>query len=273
MAFLNIAPTGTVLPFVGINAPEGWLLCDGTPKLRTTYADLFSRISIPITVSSTNGSTTLNTGAVNPATLGIAAGMPISGTGIQAGTTVSSTTATTIVLSLAATATNASIVVTVCPYGVGDGSTTFNLPDLRGVYPRGSGTNGTSNYGGATGHTPAGGALANKGRQRTAANNLANAASALSTTVGNTDLSHGHTINSPYGRLWNDYGSAGGTTARKVPPSVGNYINASNEFYVDTGGLTVHAHTVTGTAAAQSISSTDTETTPAFLALNYIIKL
>ena len=205
MAFLNIAPTGTVLPFAGSTAPEGWAICNGAAINRTNYAALFAVV----------------------------------------GTT----------------------------YGTGDGSITFNLPDMQGVFPRGSGTNNTTNYGGATGHTPAGGALANKGRQRTAPNNLANAASALSTTVGNTDLSHGHTINSPYGRLWNDYGSAGGTTARKVPPSVGNYINASNEFYVDTGGLTVHAHTVTGTAAAQSISSTDTETTPAFLALNYIIKL
>ena len=27
-------------------------------------------------------------------------------------------------------------------YGVGDGSTTFNLPDLRGIFPRGAGTSG-----------------------------------------------------------------------------------------------------------------------------------
>jgi microcystin-dependent protein len=56
--------SGTVLPFAGSSAPDGWLLCHGQAVSRTTYAVLFAVI----------------------------------------GTT----------------------------YGTGDGSTTFNLPDLRG---------------------------------------------------------------------------------------------------------------------------------------------
>ena len=32
-------------------------------------------------------------------------------------------------------------------FGVGDGSTTFNVPDLRGIFPRGAGTNGTLQQG------------------------------------------------------------------------------------------------------------------------------
>lgn len=56
--------TGTVLPFAGEAAPNGWLLCYGQAISRTTYSTLFGII----------------------------------------GTT----------------------------YGTGDGSTTFNLPDLRG---------------------------------------------------------------------------------------------------------------------------------------------
>lgn len=56
--------TGTVLPFAGSTAPDGWLLCYGQAVSRTTYAVLFAVI----------------------------------------GTT----------------------------YGIGDGSTTFNVPDLRG---------------------------------------------------------------------------------------------------------------------------------------------
>ena len=60
----NLIPTGTVSAFAGSAAPAGYLLCDGSPVNRTTYATLF--------------------GVINET------------------------------------------------YGVGDGSTTFNLPDLRG---------------------------------------------------------------------------------------------------------------------------------------------
>lgn len=61
---LTTVPTGTVSAFAGSAAPAGYLLCDGSPVNRTTYATLF--------------------GVINET------------------------------------------------YGVGDGSTTFNLPDLRG---------------------------------------------------------------------------------------------------------------------------------------------
>lgn len=38
------APTGSVLAYAGENAPEGWILCDGTALNRTDYADLFDVI-------------------------------------------------------------------------------------------------------------------------------------------------------------------------------------------------------------------------------------
>jgi microcystin-dependent protein len=62
-------PSGTVVPFAGATAPEGWVLCNGTTLSRSTYAALFAAI----------------------------------------GTS----------------------------WGNGDGSTTFNLPDLRGSFLRG----------------------------------------------------------------------------------------------------------------------------------------
>lgn len=37
-------PPGLIQPFGGGNIPFGWLLCDGTPISRTTYALLFSAI-------------------------------------------------------------------------------------------------------------------------------------------------------------------------------------------------------------------------------------
>jgi len=203
MAFLNIAPTGTVLPFAGSTAPEGWLICQATAVSRTTYAALFAVI----------------------------------------GTT----------------------------YGTGDGSTTFNLPDMRGVFPRGSGTNGTGNYGGATGHTPAGGSLANKGRQLTRNNGLT--ATAGTTTVsgntGNVSNDHSHYAGQLSGQV-----SPGAITS---PGSGWNCVNSgTRDSSHTTSGITsnhVHGWSGTTSAAAISIGAGDTETTPAFLALNYIIKL
>lgn len=66
-------PVGTVVPFAGATAPDGWLLADGSAVSRTTYAALFAVIC-------------------------------------PGGT---------------------------CKYGNGDGSTTFNLPNLTGRVPAG----------------------------------------------------------------------------------------------------------------------------------------
>jgi hypothetical protein len=74
-----LCPPGTVVAYMGTNAPPGWLLCDGSLVSRTQYAALFSVIG---TAS-----------------------------------------------------------------GSGDGSTTFNLPDLRGMFLRGAnGSQGSTNY-------------------------------------------------------------------------------------------------------------------------------
>jgi microcystin-dependent protein len=220
MAFLAIAPTGTVLPFAGTTAPDGWLLCDGTEKSRATYAKLFAVIADT--------------------------------------------------------------------YGVGDGSTTFNVPDMRGVFPRGSGTNGTSNYGGVTGHTPEGGSLAAKGGQKTAKNGLSSTASSETTSVsgnknqlnnstGNQSASHSHYAAQLSGQV-----SPG---AIALAGSGWNCVNTSarDSSHTTSSQTANHAHSFsyTGTfsaagttpAATVTVASADSETTPASLSLNYIIKL
>lgn len=68
---INGVPAGSVLPFAGSTAPDGFLLCDGAAVSRATYSQLYS-------------------------VLGVA-------------------------------------------YGAGDGSTTFNLPDIRGRVAVGAG--------------------------------------------------------------------------------------------------------------------------------------
>ena len=70
---LSIIPSGSVIPFAGVNVPQGYLLCDGSEVSRTDYSYLFNVI----------------------------------------GTT----------------------------YGEGDGSTTFNLPNLKDKFIEGAGTN------------------------------------------------------------------------------------------------------------------------------------
>ncbi len=75
-----VMPVGTMLPYAGSTAPEGWLLCDGSAVSRITYSDLFKAIGTA--------------------------------------------------------------------WGNGNGSSTFNIPDARGKFPRGvddSPTQGTSN--------------------------------------------------------------------------------------------------------------------------------
>lgn len=227
MAFLAIAPTGTVLPFAGTTAPEGWVLCDSGEYLKTSsaYAKLFAVVGTAF--GETNGSG-------------------------------------------------------------GVGTTHFRVPDMRGVFPRGQGTNGTANYGGVTGHTPVGGALAAKNGQKTAKNGLSNATSSLSALGLNTSSVSGSATGGgvdhthPFGRMGNVSSS---WDAWVVNDSAANRVHAIRLLVSDnTSGSTAfsHTHGLSATAAAQSLASStvaaqtisgDTETTPASLALNYIIKL
>lgn len=87
------------------------------------------------TVTLTN---TVNTfTVVSAANYGI--GMAVTGTGIPANTVISNIVGTTITISHAATVSAASR-LTFFGVGNGDGSTTFNLPDMRGYVAAGAGT-------------------------------------------------------------------------------------------------------------------------------------
>lgn len=117
------------------SAPDdGYLWCDGAAYSRTVYQALFEAITARPTANIASGSATLT--AVSSLD-GVWVGSPISGTGIPVGATVVSVGAGTITISANATASGTAVQVCVAPYGVGDGTTTFNVPDYQGRSPFG----------------------------------------------------------------------------------------------------------------------------------------
>lgn len=144
-------PIGVISPFAGRTAPAGWLLCYGQAVSRTTYAGLFAVIvpslsTFTVTIA-TPGVFTLVAHGLN---VGDAVYLTTTGafpTGLSANTLYyvsTGTAADTFNLSTSranayagtkiATTGSQSGVHTLrsCAYGLGDGSTTFNIPDLRG---------------------------------------------------------------------------------------------------------------------------------------------
>lgn len=127
-------PVGVVLPFAGPRAPSGFLFTDGSALSRTTYAALFAELVTQASVTVTSGSASI-TGFVSTSEFEI--GAPISGAGIPAGATVLTIpNATSITISANATVTGSNVPVVIAPHGVGDGTTTFNLPNPAAGYLR-----------------------------------------------------------------------------------------------------------------------------------------
>jgi microcystin-dependent protein len=62
-AIAQLVPTGTILAFGGVTAPNGFLICNGSAISRTTYANLFAVIGTRYGAG--NGSTTFNLPKLN----------------------------------------------------------------------------------------------------------------------------------------------------------------------------------------------------------------
>jgi microcystin-dependent protein len=122
-------PIGTVIPVAGFTAPTNYAFAYGQAVSRTTYASLLTALTLGQTGSISSVSPTI-TGLADTTQLGF--GMPVESTGIPAGATILSCTSTTCTLSANATLTRSGT-MTFFAYGNGDGSTTFNLPDYRGL--------------------------------------------------------------------------------------------------------------------------------------------
>lgn len=145
-----VRPAGTFVPYGGRAAPIGFLMCDGSAVSRTTYADLFAilcenmgtftvTIATPGVVSFTAHG--LNTG--DQVYLTTTGALP---TGLLANTLYYVIKVDANSFNLATSRANAFAATKIatsgtqsgthtlrwCPYGLGDGSTTFTLPDFRG---------------------------------------------------------------------------------------------------------------------------------------------
>lgn len=161
-------------------------------------------------------------------------------------------------------------------FGVGDGITTFNLPDLRGRFPRFN----DAMFGGAAASRDTGRVHGSAQAQATAKNGLANAASSIngsgaasSITGGVTDTqgNHNHSF----------IGRANATGFGVFGVARASNSGTTSELSGDMAGAGSHSHSVTGTAAGQVVTGTaaaqvitgDNETRPINLSINAIIKI
>ena len=177
-------------------------------------------------------------------------------------------------------------------YGVGDGSSTFNVPDLQAKFPLGkSGSHALGTTGGAFAQTPTGSISSSfTGNPFTPLGNIS-----VSGTVAGHQLSvsempsHNHLITH----------AGGGTSANWTHPTYGPSVTygdnntsiPTNPYYQypsacmsNTGGNSTHAHGFSGSGTFNGTSSTPTgsvastltgsalDTTNPYVALNYQIK-
>ncbi len=149
---INPSMVGEIVLGMMSTARGGFLLCGGQAVSRTTYASLYKYLNQTTTVTITNA----NPGVVTWTAHGRIANDPVKftstgtlPTGLVAGTTyyVVGASITTDTFQVSAAPNGAAIDTTGtqsgthtgihAPHGDGDGSTTFNVPDMRGYAPIG----------------------------------------------------------------------------------------------------------------------------------------
>ncbi len=163
-------PVGSEIDWPGLVAPSGWFLEFGQAVGRSSNPGLLTVLAPTFSCVVTSGSN-LITGISS--TDGWPAAVPVEGPGfLVPGTTLTATGPTTATASLNASANAASI--TIFPFGNGDASTTFNVPDARGIVFAGK-----DNMGG------------------TAANRLTSTYFADATAIGKLGGGQSHTLTTP----------------------------------------------------------------------------
>lgn len=119
---------GTVLPWASLVAPNQYLFAYGQEINRSAYPEFYTAITLQSNVICSSASNIL-TGLVDTSQIPIGAAVELS-LCVNPGTTVVSKTASTVTLSNPSSVSINSV-ATFFPFGNGNGSTTFNVPDLR----------------------------------------------------------------------------------------------------------------------------------------------
>ena len=140
-ALLGIAPSSNYLPvgaefdYPGLSAPQGFFMELGQAISRAGFPELLAFLAPVINCTVSSGSTTITLpprpDGLAPTT-GIGAGVKVEAPGIiPVNVTIASLTSSTITLSAAPTSNGSNI--RIFPFGNGDGSSTYNLPDGRAL--------------------------------------------------------------------------------------------------------------------------------------------
>ena len=146
-------PTGVISPYSARTAPTGWLLCDGSAVSRSTYAVLLGIIAptvgvvtisnaSPAVISLTSHGLVVGDAIYFTTTGGLPTGLSINtiyyviSAGFGANSFEVSATRGGAAINTSSAGSGVHTMV-FCPYGLGDGTTTFNTPDLRARTPFG----------------------------------------------------------------------------------------------------------------------------------------
>lgn len=128
----GLVPIGTIMAWSGISSPAGWMMCDGAPLSRTAYPSLLSVITAvySITVGSTG---TTNISLTTAQVQHIFTGMHLECPLFPVGTVVTSFNLSTGSVTVNQASTGNGVTnLTIFPWGNGDGTSTFNVPNLVG---------------------------------------------------------------------------------------------------------------------------------------------
>ena len=173
-------------------------------------------------------------------------------------------------------------------YGSGDGSTTFNVPQLQGKMPQGYDGN-TYNLAGTGGANTITVAVTNN----QAATNATNQSVTITGSISNTSLttaqmpSHDHNVVTGWNTTPNMSPRTIASNVSPVAAAGGNAINmtqgggGNNQFLGNEGSGTghTHSHTLSGTLTGNittsltgSVTAAGTNSFSPFVVVNYIIK-
>lgn len=267
---------GTIKPWAGLIAPNQYVFAYGQEISRSTYAAFFTASTLNQIITCTSGSPVLTNLSD---TTQIPNGAVIEATCIAAGSIVINKTSNTVTMN-----SNASLSTSTTSkfflYGNGNGSTTFNVPDLRGRF-----ISGRDNMGGTAANRLIGATTGSSGGNQTATITTPNlppyspgGGIAGILTVGNggvvvTDPGHIHTLSTAASNVVNGAGVGG---SANLTGGGGALNQGAITVNTATTGISVAVNLAIASAftgTPQGGTSTPISIVPPALTLNYIIKI